>query len=278
MSMPARGAGRTFAYTSSPLRSPSRPCPGRTLPVPHFGPPTAPSSTARDSRQAASVDSGSGSPSSSIAAPPNGSWTTSTSTGKRSSTRTACSVTSGPIPSPGSAATNSATSHLSLHEVEHEADQFLDALVRERAFVERLQVLDERCFARRVEERNSVLLLVAAQLRDLLEPRVHRREELLVERGDLVAVRLDHAAAPSRSSSSSTSASIVIPSRTSTTFGVFRPVPVTSRTTQSSSATAPAAAAARSAPTVTPAAVSPKTPVVAASSDMFGPTSSSGTA
>ena len=58
-----------------------------------------------------------------------------------------------------------------------------------------------------------------------------------------------------------------------TCSGVFRPSPVTSSTTRSLGPTCPSATASRSAPSVTPAAVSPNTPVVSASSAMFSPTS-----
>ena len=65
--------------------------------------------------------------------------------------------------------------------------------------------------------------------------------------------------------------------RSATGAGVFRPSPVTSRTTRSSPGPM-SARPRRSAPSVTPAAVSPKTPVVSASSAMLSPTSSSATA
>ena len=60
--------------------------------------------------------------------------------------------------------------------------------------------------------------------------------------------------------------------------GVFSPSPVTRRTTRSDSPTWPRRTASRRAPSVTPAAVSPKMPAVSARSAMFSPTSSSGTA
>ena len=92
---PARPGGGS-RRRRAPCAGRAAPASGRTLPPSHFGPPTAPSSTARAERQAASVSAGSGSPNSSIAAPPNGRLTVSTSSGRCSSTRTACSSTSGP--------------------------------------------------------------------------------------------------------------------------------------------------------------------------------------
>ena len=68
--------GRRFANSSSPLRSPSRPCSGRGASgsvVSHFGPPTAPSSTASAERQRSSTSGSSGTPCSSIERPPTGS-------------------------------------------------------------------------------------------------------------------------------------------------------------------------------------------------------------
>ena len=65
--------GRRFAYRPRPLRSPSRPCSGRGASgsvVSHFGPPTAPSSTASAARQASSTSSVSAVPWASIEAPP----------------------------------------------------------------------------------------------------------------------------------------------------------------------------------------------------------------
>ncbi|HEX7942556.1 MAG TPA: 3-isopropylmalate dehydratase small subunit [Gemmatimonadaceae bacterium] len=74
----------------------------------HFGPPTAPSSTASARLQIAVVSSGSAVPVASIAAPPiNASEKvnfTIASSAAASSTRRACSTISGPIPSPGSSA------------------------------------------------------------------------------------------------------------------------------------------------------------------------------
>ena len=61
--------GRRFANSSSPLRRPSRPCSGRGASgsvVSHFGPPTAPSSTASAPRQRSSTSGSSGVPCSSI--------------------------------------------------------------------------------------------------------------------------------------------------------------------------------------------------------------------
>ena len=64
--------GRRFAKTPSARRSSSRPCSGRTGSdgSDHFGPPTAPSSTASLPRQASIVCAGSAEAEASIAAPP----------------------------------------------------------------------------------------------------------------------------------------------------------------------------------------------------------------
>ncbi len=81
------------------------------------------------------------------------------------------------------------------------------------------------------------------------------------------------------STNASASASIRMGSNVCDTGpGVFRPSPVTSRTTRERSLSSPASTAARRAPSVTPVAVSPKTPVVPARSAMFSPISSSATA
>src|SRR5690606_28448510 len=102
--------GRRLAYRPSALRIASRPCSGRTVALgsDHFGPPTAPSSTASARLQASSVAGGSGSPCRSIAMPPMSCslnwkscpWRAPTAR----STSTAAAVTSGPMPSPGSTA------------------------------------------------------------------------------------------------------------------------------------------------------------------------------
>ena len=63
--------GRRFAYNPSPLRRPSSPCSGRGASgsvVSHFGPPTAPRSTASAARHASSTSSVSAVPCSSISA------------------------------------------------------------------------------------------------------------------------------------------------------------------------------------------------------------------
>src|SRR6266536_3091546 len=70
----------------------------------------------------------------------------------------------------------------------------------------------------------------------------------------------------------------VAPARPSRTSRVFRPWPVTSATTRSPGRNAPAAASLAVIATVTPAAVSPNTPVVRASSRIASTTSSSATA
>ena len=64
--------GRRFAKSPSARRRPRSPCSGRTSArgSSHFGPPTAPRSTASALSHAASVEGGSGLPVASIAAPP----------------------------------------------------------------------------------------------------------------------------------------------------------------------------------------------------------------
>ena len=67
--------GRRFAYRPRPLRRPRRPCSGRGASgsvVSHFGPPTAPSSTASAPRHASSTSSVRAVPCASIEAPPTG--------------------------------------------------------------------------------------------------------------------------------------------------------------------------------------------------------------
>ena len=75
--------------------------------VSHFGPPTAPSSTASEARQRSSTSGSRGVPCSSIEAPPTGACSTSKPASKASiGPSTAASpapMTSGPMPSPGSA-------------------------------------------------------------------------------------------------------------------------------------------------------------------------------
>src|ERR1022692_1226924 len=88
----------------------SSPCSGRTLArgSSHFGPPTAPSSTASAARATSSVSGGSADPVASMAAPP---MRASRSvkvcphfSSTTASTRLASPTTSGPIPSPGKTA------------------------------------------------------------------------------------------------------------------------------------------------------------------------------
>src|SRR3569832_1635146 len=106
-SLSLTATGRRFAYRPSPLRMASSPCSGRTLPrgSSHFGPPTAPSSTASAPRADSRVASGSAVPVASMAAPPirasrvSNSWPKRLATADR--TFKASLVTSGPIPSPG---------------------------------------------------------------------------------------------------------------------------------------------------------------------------------
>src|SRR5205823_725806 len=166
-------------------------------------------------------------------------------------------------------------------QVEHVTEELGDAGRRERPLVRGLQLDDKLLLARGIAERDALRPLVLVQRAHELEPLVDRGEELAVGGRDPVAEVDDrHAVTPSSSSSASTSASISTTepvSCSATACGVFRPVPVTSATTRSSWLITPAAAAARSAPTVTPTAVSPKTPASSASSAMLGPTSSSGT-
>src|SRR6478672_6053861 len=157
--MPSARAGRRFAYTSSSLRSRISPCSGRLSEPSHCGPPTAPTRTASACLQASSVGSGSGFPQPSTAAPPKGC----SSKGMPSawSTRTACTITSGPIPSPGRQTTlASCTVDLLAGQVEHVAEELGDAGRRERAAVRGLQLDDELLLARRVEQRDPLGLLV----------------------------------------------------------------------------------------------------------------------
>ena len=105
--------GRRLANRPNALRSPKRPCSGRTLAagLDHFGPPTAPKSTASArSAQAPAWPAGSASPVASMAAPPSSADSNSKAWPKRAataaSTRTASAVTSPPMPSPGRTAIN----------------------------------------------------------------------------------------------------------------------------------------------------------------------------
>ena len=100
--------GRRFAQRPSEERSASSPCSGRTLArgSSHFGPPTAPQSTA-SARSAASIVSGRiAMPWASMQAPPTSSSLVRKSWPKRapiaSRARTPSAVTSGPMPSPAS--------------------------------------------------------------------------------------------------------------------------------------------------------------------------------
>src|SRR5581483_11279677 len=279
-SIPSATAGRRFAKTSSSFRSRISACSGRTRASYQRGPPTAPTRTASAWRHAVSVTSGSGRPYWSIAAPPNGSsWKPMPNA---ISTRTASDITSGPTPSPGRQTTLCAMDLLA-GQVEHVPEELGDTGGRERAGVRGLQLDDELLLALVVAQRDPLRALVLVQRAHELEPLVHRGEQLAVGRADLLPElgELVHAMTPSSSSSASTSASISTTepvSCSATACGVFRPVPVTSATTRSDAPISPASAAARSAPTVTPTAVSPKTPACSASIAMFWPTSSSGTA
>ena len=103
-----RRTGRTFANTSSSARSASRPISGRTSPVSHRGPPTAPFSTASACLTAVRTWGGNGSPCVSMAFPPNGycavSYEKPKAVAATSSTRRVSRIVSGPMPSPGSTA------------------------------------------------------------------------------------------------------------------------------------------------------------------------------
>ena len=100
--------GRRFANTPSSARSASSPCSGLILAFgsDHFGPPTAPSNTASLSRQLATVSSGNGLLSASIAAPPiscsENRKLCPNDSPMRVRTRLPSLETSGPIPSPAS--------------------------------------------------------------------------------------------------------------------------------------------------------------------------------
>src|SRR4249919_647721 len=86
-----------------PLRRPSSPCSGRGAlgsVVSHLGPPTAPSRTASEARQAASTSSVRAVPWASIEQPPSRRWSNSNSPSDSSSCCAAATI-SGPIPSPG---------------------------------------------------------------------------------------------------------------------------------------------------------------------------------
>ena len=115
--------GRRLAYRPSPLRMASNPCSGRTLALgsSHFGPPTAPSSTASAPRHSSSVSSGSAVPVWSIAQPPiRASRVTKTCPqrlGDRGQDSVACATTSGPIPSPGRTATTARMSERRTYSV-----------------------------------------------------------------------------------------------------------------------------------------------------------------
>src|SRR5438105_15758726 len=102
-SAPLGRTGLRLANSSSPFRSASRPCSGRGAPgavVPHFGPPTAPRSTASESRQAARSSGVRAVPCASIEAPPTRCSSTSKPPIASSSSRAAAMI-SGPMPSPG---------------------------------------------------------------------------------------------------------------------------------------------------------------------------------
>ena len=102
--------GRRFAYTPSCARNASRPNSGLKWrgAWSSEGSPTAPSNTASARATAARVSSGNGSPAAATPAAPIGKRRSVNSIAKRSpaasSARSACAMTSGPIPSPGSTA------------------------------------------------------------------------------------------------------------------------------------------------------------------------------
>src|SRR5262249_12328396 len=155
---------------------------------------------------------GSGSPTASIAAPPKGRSSTESSSGSASSTRTATAITSGPIPSPGRQTIRLPTAELPLGQPEHVADEVGDPVVRQRPGVLRLQAGAHRLLAAGIDDRDPARLLVLEDPPGELQPPVHRRDERVVRRRDLLAQladdRVGHAVTPSSSSSASTSASI----------------------------------------------------------------------
>ncbi|KAH3667328.1 hypothetical protein OGAPHI_002977 [Ogataea philodendri] len=98
--------GRRLAYRFSSFLILSSPCSGRTEPVPHLGPPTAPNSTASAFLAAFRASSDRGTPVASIEAPPIRcveNWnSTPLALDTACNTLTASSITSGPTWSPGS--------------------------------------------------------------------------------------------------------------------------------------------------------------------------------
>src|SRR5262245_8999702 len=163
------------------------PASGRTAAPSHFGPPTAPSSTASATRQAASVSAGSGSPASSIAAPPKACSSTASSSGSTASTRTATAITSGPIPSPGRQTIRLGAMQLSTRQVEHVAVEVREAGPGQRARILGGEQREHLALTPEVAERDAVRELVVVQPPDDLDPAVDRRDQLAVERGDLLA-------------------------------------------------------------------------------------------
>ena len=74
---------------------------------------------------------------------------------------------------------------LLLGEAEHVVVELRQALLREGAAVCALQVLEHPLLACEIDEADPVLLLVALQLRDELQPLVHQRDERRIEIRDL---------------------------------------------------------------------------------------------
>src|SRR5262249_22815410 len=149
----------------------------------------------------------------------------------------------GPMPSPGSS-TTLLTVELLSRQGEHEVDERRDALIRQRALVAALEARDHRLLAHGVAQRDPGRLLVLVELPHELEPPVDRDDDRLVDRIDRLAGLCErhvrHAVTPSSSSSASASGSISTTAPVaSASFGVFRPVPVTSTTTRSSGPSLP---------------------------------------
>src|SRR5262249_32407562 len=141
----------------------------------------------------------------SIAAPPNG--CSSKLIPNACSTRVACTITSGPMPSPGRH-TTLGTVDLLPSQVEDVAEELRDAGRRERALVGGLQLDAELLLAGGVAQRDALGALVLVQRAHELQPPIDRREQIAVGGSDLRSVVGDQAVTPSSSSSASTSASI----------------------------------------------------------------------
>ena len=284
---PGAGSRRRRARSRSPIS----PASGRTAPPSHFGPPTAPSSTASAARQAASVSAGQrvadrvdrGAAERRAPRPRR------RAAARRARARPAA-ITSGPIPSPGRQTirlahrASSRRVRSSTKPVEVGDARRRRAGRRSRA----CELREHRVLAAGVAQRDPVrAALWSCSRRTISSRRLTAREQLAVERRDLLAQLGDDAVVasrrslPARSSSASTSGVDLDDPRRAprASCGVFRPVPVTSTTTRSSLAELAAARRPRGARrSRRRSAPSPKMPPVSASSEMFAPTSSSGTA